>query len=99
MSDTKIAQDIASQSKLFVRINHPDRVIFEDTAKAVTSYNKRGIFDVLLYHENFITLIRQAVIIHRDNQKPLTIPIETGILKVYENTVNILVGIKTIVKK
>jgi F0F1-type ATP synthase epsilon subunit len=84
--------------KLFVRINDPDRIIFEDTAKAITSYNKRGVFDVLLYHENFITIIKQSVTIHREQQQPMVIPIETGIMKVYENSVNILVGIKTIVK-
>lgn len=92
-----MADQIKNQ-KLSIRINHPDRLLFEDTADAITSYNKRGVFDVLLYHENFITLITQSVTIHRDKQQPTVIPIESGIMKVYENTVNILVGIKTLAK-
>jgi len=81
---------------LFVKIESPERTLFAGSAQAITSYNKQGVFDILGYHENFITLIKNAVIIHFENKQKQTIPVEIGIMKVYENNVSILIGIKTI---
>lgn len=84
---------------LFVTVKKPDQIMFNGYAKAVTSYNVRGVFDILGYHTNFITLIEKSLIIHRDKQQNLTIPVEIGILKVYENKIDILIGIKTVAEK
>jgi len=85
--------------RIFVSIKKPDQTLFEDWADAVTAYNKRGVFDILPYHENFISLIHTSLVIHLDKKQPINIPIETGIMKVFENTINILIGIKTLPEK
>lgn len=81
---------------LEVHIKRPDRVEFTGIAKAVTSTNMRGTFDVLPFHSNFISLIRDKVTIHLDEGKePITYSLESGIIKVTSNTVTILIGIET----
>ena len=80
---------------LTVTVKSPGQTVFSGWALAVTSMNERGRFDVLPYHANFISLIKETVIIHQENDKELTLPLETGIIKVYEDTVHILIGIQT----
>ena len=78
---------------LYITVSNPNGTQFQGHAQAVTSYNHTGVFDVLAYHTNFISIINNSLIIHQDPQKPVTIPVETGIMKVYENTVTVFIGI------
>lgn len=78
---------------LSVTVKGPNRQEFEGEALSVTSLNKVGKFDVLPYHINFISLIREYVIIQQKDNKKVTFPLQTGIMKVYEDKVNILIGV------
>jgi F0F1-type ATP synthase epsilon subunit len=80
---------------LTVTIKKPGETIFSGTASAVSSVTDRGKFDILPLHANFIALIKEVVTIHQHNQKPTVIPIKTGVLKVKENIVKIILGIET----
>jgi F0F1-type ATP synthase epsilon subunit len=80
---------------LNVSIKRPEKVEFLGKAKAVTSINMRGQFDVLPYHTNFITLIKEKVTIHLENKEPVTYDLQSGIIKVTQNEVTILIGIET----
>ena len=42
---------------LKVRINSPEKVIWEGDAEWVSSENRDGIFDILPFHTNFVTII------------------------------------------
>ncbi|OGH18089.1 MAG: hypothetical protein A3C22_03200 [Candidatus Levybacteria bacterium RIFCSPHIGHO2_02_FULL_37_10] len=66
---------------------------FNDKIKALTSYNEKGVFDVLPQHENFISVIRNRILIHLADGKDKEIKIGTGVLKVYENEVHIFLEI------
>lgn len=90
---TTMLQD-AKGKLLTVTVKSPGQTVFSGWAKAVTSTNERGLFDVLPFHANFISLIRGTVIIHQEDNKEMKIPLETGIIKVYEDTVHILIGIQ-----
>jgi len=59
---------------------------------AVTSKNQKGVFDVLPEHENFITIIKDFVIVHKKQKDKQEIKIGTGVLKVTNNIVNIFLG-------
>ena len=83
--------------ELTVTVKSPGQKIFEGRVQAVTSKNERGVFDILPYHANFISLIKDMVIIHEKDKKPLQIPVESGIVQVYENNVKILVGVQNTV--
>ncbi len=74
---------------LSVIIQNRQRILLQEELKAVTSYNERGIFDVLPEHANFICLIKEFLMVHRKNGKVDQLKIERGILKVQKNTVHI----------
>ena len=80
---------------LSVTIKRPERVEFLGKATAVTSLNMRGQFDVLPYHANFITLIKEKVTIHLENKEPVSYTLQSGIIKVANDTVTVLIGIET----
>lgn len=96
-SDEKLKTQKNQQMLLRVTVKSPGQKLFEGTAEAVSSNNERGRFDILPFHANFISLIKDFVIIHQRNKKPLQIPMEAGIVKAYENTIKILVGVQNAV--
>lgn len=74
----------------------PLALMYKGQVLALTLVNEQGKFDILPLHANFITLIKDSITIYESKEKEKTIPIEEGIAKVFENNVNIFVGIKTI---
>lgn len=78
---------------LTVIVKGPKNEEFNGTAISVTSINKKGKFDILPYHANFITLINEYVIIQQADKKQITFTLVDGIIKVYEDKVNVLIGI------
>lgn len=78
---------------LFVSVRSPDRVYYEGEALAVSCKNLKGPFDILPQHESFISTIQEKVVIYKSDHTKQEIPIERGIIKVFENAVYIFVGI------
>lgn len=68
-------------------------ILFKDTVKALTSYNEKGVFDILPEHANFISIIKEKIIIHKNLNQNQEMKIENGVLRVYKNKVNIYVGV------
>lgn len=92
---SSITESIGKFEILSVTIKRPDRVEFTGNVKAISSINMKGPFDVLPFHSNFISLIRDKVTIHPEDKEPVTYRLQAGIIKVTGNTVTILVGIET----
>ena len=80
---------------LTVTIKRPERSEFLGKASALTSINMRGQFDILPYHSNFITLIKDKVTVHLENKQPITYSLQSGIIKVSGDKVTVLIGIET----
>jgi len=78
-----------------VTIKKPEQTLFDGLATSVTSISKRGKFDVLAYHANFIALIEETIILGQEDKPPVKFPIKTGVMKVQENSVHIILGIET----
>lgn len=76
-----------------VTIRNKQGILFNDKVKTVSSYNDKGPFDILPEHENFISLIYEKIIIHKNNNQKEEVKIDKGVLRVYKNNVNIYVGI------
>ncbi len=66
---------------------------FRGKARAVSSQNRLGKFDILPEHTNFITLIFNNLTIHTPDKKTLNYQFERGVLEVSENKVNIFLGL------
>ncbi len=80
---------------LTVVVRNKDKVLYNGQAFAVSSVNDRGIFDILPSHENFISLIKEKVIIHKTQKDEEEIQIENGIARVYKDKVYVYVNFKS----
>jgi F0F1-type ATP synthase epsilon subunit len=82
--------EIRYSTTLTVTVRTREKVLFQDDAPSLTSTNDRGLFDVLPEHENFISVVKEKVIIH-GHEKEFTFT--TGILRVEENKVTVYIGV------
>lgn len=81
-------------SLLTVVIRNKDKVLYDGQAYAITAINDKGPFDILTQHENFITLIKEKIIIRATPKEMQEIQIENGVLRVYEDKVYIYINFK-----
>lgn len=79
------------RKKLHVEVRNPERILFQGDVASITSYNKKGLFDVLPIHENFISIIEDVVIL-RTSEGEETFPVTSGVIKVEKNNVQIFLG-------
>lgn len=80
------------EPKIHVVIKNKESVFYEGDVAALSSFNDIGLFDVLPLHENFISLIRNKIILHNEG-KQKEFNITDGLLKVKDNNVNIYLGL------
>ena len=78
---------------LDVEILNQEDILYKGSASAVTSYNEDGKFDILPNHTNFISIIKNNIIIHRDKKDRKEINIKRGVLRCMQNKVNVFLGI------
>ena len=83
--------DKFKEEDLFLEVDIKSRKkqYFKGKAHTLTSINDTGEFDILAYHANFITLIRQYIILNAKTKEEQKIEIDTGVLSVEENKVNV----------
>ena len=70
------------------------KVLYNGEAIGLTSKNTKGVFDILINHANFISLVNETLFIHRKNSPDVAIPMNNAIIKVKENNVEVYVGVK-----
>ena len=76
---------------LYIRAR--DGVVYQGKVKSVTSFNERGKFDILPEHANFISLIKDQIVIKDEHDDIKQIKIDVGLLRTRENKVEIYLGI------
>ncbi len=81
-------------SNLSVVIRNRDKILFNGNAYAVTSTNDKGVFDILSQHENFISILKEKVIIHLTQKESQEIQIDNGVIRVYKDKVQIYINFK-----
>ena len=79
-------------SAFHVNIKTKQGLVYDGDITALSSFNDLGLFDILPEHENFISIIKNKIILYK-NKSQKEIKIETGVLKVKDNYVNIYLGL------
>lgn len=69
------------------------KILFAGEAEAITSFNEKGEFDILAFHENFISLISKELRIRIKGGTVQTIPVASGVATVKQNVVEVYLGI------
>jgi F0F1-type ATP synthase epsilon subunit len=80
--------------KLMLTVRNREQVLINEEVKSLTSYNDKGIFDVLPEHTNFISLIHRFLAVRRLNGETLQIKLENGIMRVYKEKIDVFLGLK-----
>jgi F0F1-type ATP synthase epsilon subunit len=78
--------------KLEVSIRSALQSYFKDKAQTVTSYNDTGMFDILPQHANFVSIIKDRIIIDKGMQTQKEFKIERGVLSVRKDRVDVYLG-------
>lgn len=78
---------------LILTVKSRDGDLFNGQVKTVTSVNDKGKFDVLSYHANFISLIRDFVEYKGIDNKVGKIPIRDAVMRVNSNKVDVFIGL------
>jgi F0F1-type ATP synthase epsilon subunit len=91
--ELKIKQTYGENSLLSVMIRDRAGVLYEGEVEAFSSYNQKGPFDVLPLHTNFISLITKGVDLRLKGTIFKNLPLETGVMKVKENRIEVYIGI------
>lgn len=79
---------------LLLKVRNREEVIYDGEVDSLTSVNEAGKFDILRKHANFISLIKDYIIIRDLKGTKREIKIGQGIMKILDNKVNIYLGIK-----
>lgn len=78
-------------SNLKVSVKNRKKTFIQDEAFSVTSYNQKGIFDILPFHANFITLVNKLLTV-KTFTKEYLLQFTEGVLLVQNDTVNIYIS-------
>jgi F-type H+-transporting ATPase subunit epsilon len=81
---------------LHVTIRSPEKIVYEGDVKAISSLNERGPFDILGSHGNFISFVRKSITVHETSGSKKEMKIDSGVLKVQANKVDIFLGIEAL---
>jgi F0F1-type ATP synthase epsilon subunit len=81
------------QDLLAVKITGRKKGIFEGKVHSITSFNDRGEFDVLPKHANFITIIKDYLILDKGLPSEKNIEVDTGVLRVERDNCDAYLGI------
>jgi F-type H+-transporting ATPase subunit epsilon len=83
---------------LSITIINAEQTLYEGPARALSSTNEEGPFDVLPMHSNFISIIKDFLIIHHEKGDKKELKIEGGVLRAFENRIQVFLGIETLGK-
>lgn len=77
---------------LLVIVRARDIEYYNGKAKAVSSTNNKGAFDILPKHTHFISLIQDSITIYKTDSTTQEITFSNAVLKVKDNVVEVYIG-------
>lgn len=75
--------------KIHVRVNTPEKILWEGEADSLSAVNESGPFDILRLHANFITFIENKPIKIKTGTDNKEYTFERAVLYVHSNNVYI----------
>ena len=88
--------DLFIMQEISVTIYGPESIIYQGKVKAISSVNEKGDFDILPLHSNFISIVKDFVILHERQGSKKEYKLNRGVLRLVNNQVSIFVGLEGI---
>ena len=80
--------------QLSVIIRDRKGVVWEGEALVVSSINSVGPFDVLASHANFISIIKNRIVVTKTDKTKQEFNVDSGVMQERENKVMVYLGVK-----
>jgi len=81
------------QIQFNVVVQGKNGMLAQSKVSAITSQNEVGTFDVLPNHANFISLIKNYLILHLPQNTQKEFKFTQGVIEVKNNTVNVFIDV------
>lgn len=78
--------------QLFLKIHNREGILYQGNAVSISSTNDKGKFDILIGHNNFITLVNEKLELVLESGEKKDIPIGPGVLRVEKDVVDVYLG-------
>ncbi len=88
-------QPTPASDRIHLLVRNRKQVLFDGDAKALTSKNDSGVFDVLPEHANFISVLKESITIHTLDGKKQDIPLHNGVIKVKDRGIRCYIDLLT----
>lgn len=66
---------------------------FEGKAHSITAFNDKGELDILPMHTNFVSIIKQYIVLDKGLSSEKKFDFESGVLSVQDGKVDVYVGV------
>ena len=76
---------------IHIKIQTRQEIIYEGDVLSVSSKNDTGPFDILPEHANFISIVKDQIVLRFPNKQQQQFRLQTGILQVEEGRVNVYI--------
>lgn len=82
-----------TRKNIHVLIKNRTKVFFDGPAYSLTSVNDTGVFDILPTHANFVSIIRDYIVIDKGLPTEKKFEIKNGVLSILSNNINVYLEI------
>ena len=83
-----------AKPEIKVKIQSRDKVLYDGPAYAVSSEYDKGVFSILPYHANFITLLKTKITVRDLDGVEKNFAVDNGVLRVERNFIEVFLGVK-----
>lgn len=83
-----------AKPEIKVKIQSREKVLYDGPAYAVSSENNTGVFSILPYHANFITLLKTKITVKDLDGVEKNFSVDNGVLRVENNSIEVFLGVK-----
>lgn len=88
-----------NMQELSITIYGLESILYEGKAKAITSVNDKGQFDILPLHSNFISVIKDKLILYERTGSQKEFKLKNGVLKLVNNRASVFLGLEGLVER
>jgi F0F1-type ATP synthase epsilon subunit len=81
------------ETLLELTVKNRQKTVFQGNVHTVSSSNEKGVFDILPFHANYITLVKDSLVIDKTRSTEQQIPIDRALLYVMDNKINVYAGL------
>lgn len=89
-----MAAQTNTEPRLYLKVITRQGVLFDQEVRSISSRNDVGKFDVLRKHAQFISIIKDKVIVRLLDGSSAEVPVDNGIMRVKGEFVQVFLGIK-----